>query len=87
MRYYYPGVPGLGNVALSRRAQDQATEESITGADVSDVLARGRDRPDGQSALWREHRGIRLVIVVPTPFRGARLVTAMYRVQAQAKLR
>jgi hypothetical protein len=44
------------------------------------------DTPDGQDILWRERDGLRLVILMnPTPNRGAKLVKTVYRVQAQAK--
>lgn len=53
---------------------------------VVDTLVKGRDRPDGQ-ATWREHKGIRLVIIRPTPWQGAWLVKTMFRVKRQARLR
>lgn len=79
MRHYYANVPGLGNVALSRHAQRRAEAEGVTDAHVAEVLEKGVTRPDGH-ALWREHRGLRLVLVNPQPWRGAKLVTTLYRV-------
>ena len=76
----------MGNVALSRHAQSRAERDGITEAMVLDVLLQGTDTPDGNST-WRELKGIRLVIVEPTPFRGAQLVTTMYRVKPPLRVR
>lgn len=83
MKHYYPDVPGLGNVALSRHAQDRAEEDHITDVHVEEVFLHGRDTHDADS-VWREHNGIRMIIITPTPFRGAKLVKTMYRVQRAA---
>ena len=85
MQYYYEDIPGLGNVTLSRHAQEKAREHHISEQHVEMVLYRGRDTPDGDST-WREHNRIRLVIITPTPFRGSKLVKTMYRVEAQARV-
>lgn len=86
MKHYYTNVPRLGNVALSRHAQARGSAEDITDVHVADVLMKGSDTPDGQ-ATWREHRGVRLVIVRPSPWNGAWLVTTMFRVERQAAAR
>lgn len=86
MNHYYEDVPRFGNVALSRHAQLRAGEESITDRHVEETLMKGRDTPDGD-ATWREHKGVRLVIIKPTPWRGAYLVKTMFRVVRQAKIR
>jgi hypothetical protein len=85
MQYYYEDVPGLGNVALSRHAQAKAEDQGITDGQISLVLYRGKDIPDSDS-IMREHIGIRLVIITPTPFRGAKLVKTLYRVEPQARV-
>lgn len=87
-KFYFTDVPGLGNVAVSRHAQDRAAEDGITEDAFARALERGKDRPDGLATLWREDGGVRLVIVRrPEPFRGAALVTTVYRVQKQATAR
>lgn len=84
MKHYYENVPGLGNVALSHHAQEKAKAQSISDAQVHKVLFDGVDTPDHDS-VWRELNKIRLVIITPTPFQGAKLVRTMYRVRPQAK--
>lgn len=79
MIWRYEDVPGFGSVVLSHHAQRKAAEQRITDEAVEGVLFQGRDRPDGQ-ATWREHRDVRVVIIRPTPWRGAWLVKTMYRV-------
>lgn len=86
MSHFYEDVPGLGNVAISRHAQEKMEHHGITEAVLEDVLWGGRDRPDGNST-WREKAGVRLVIVRPEPFRGAMLVVTAFRVMPQARVR
>ena len=86
LNHYYEDIPELGNVALSRHAQVRAVRDGISEAMILDVLLQGRDTPDGDS-IWRELKGIRLVIITPDPFRGAQLVTTMYRVKPPARSR
>jgi len=87
-KFYYATMPGLGNVAVSRHAQDQAAEHGVTEEVFQRVLERGTDRPDGLEVVWREEAGIRLVILLrPEPFRGAALVKTVYRVERQATAR
>ena len=87
MKHYYPDVPGLGNVALSRHAQAQAEKLGLTDEAVERILSKGTDTPDGFATTWREFRGIRMVIITPAPFSGALLVKTIYRVKAQHKAR
>jgi hypothetical protein len=43
---------------------------------------------DGMDILWREGKGIRIVILIdPTPNVGAKLVKTVYRVTDQASAR
>jgi hypothetical protein len=84
-KFYYENVPGIGNVAVSRHAQERAQSEGITEHDFAQTLEKGRTVPDGQAAIWRELNGVRIVIVLrPEPFRGATLATTVFRVQRQA---
>lgn len=84
MAHYFPNVPGLGNVAVSRHAQDRMREDKIAARDFEDVLVNGRQVPDGIGVIVREGLGIRIVILErPTPFRGAKLVKTVFRVNAQ----
>ena len=90
MNHFYRNVPGLGNVAVSRHAQEEARKDRITDTMFADVLLNPvlADIPEGNNILWREKNGIRLVIIVnPEPNRGAKLVKTVYRVQPQAKAR
>ena len=85
MRHYFPNVPRLGNVAVSRHAQERVAEEEISEQDFETVLFKGRDTPEGFDVVWRELNGIRVVILRnPQPFRGALLVKTVFRVQPQA---
>lgn len=87
-KFYFTGVPALGNVAVSRHAQEKAAEDGITEEMFQRVLEHGKDRPDGLGTIWREAPGIRLVIVRrPDPFQGAALVTTAYRINRQATAR
>jgi len=86
MQHFYEDVPGLGNVAVSRHAQERALEQSISDRVFEDVLLTGKDTPEGLGVVWREKRGLRLVILLkPEPFRGAKLVKTVYWVKAQGR--
>jgi hypothetical protein len=79
-------VPGLGNVALSRHAQDRMAQDGISEQDFADALLRGDTIPDGQDVVWREKDGVRIVILrEPTPFKGAMLVKTVYWIKAAAR--
>jgi hypothetical protein len=81
MKHYYEDVPGLGNVAVTRHAQDKAIQGGFHKR-FDDILRNGVDTPDGMDIVWREKGGIRLVILLnPVPFRGAVLVKTAYRVK------
>jgi hypothetical protein len=85
-KYYFEDVPGIGNVAVSRHAQERAESEGITNRAFEQVLEKGATVQEGAGVLWRELNGIRLVILTrPDPFRGAALVKTCFRVQEQAK--
>ena len=84
--FYFPDVPGLGNVALSRHAQERMVEDGISEESFQDALIHGQTVPDGQEVVWREKDGVRVVIVRrPTPFKGAMLATTVYRVKPPAR--
>jgi hypothetical protein len=88
MAHYFPDVPGLGNVAVSRHAQERMRQDGISPDDFEDVLVHGATIPDGQDVVWREKDGVRIVILRhPTPFRGAMLAKTVYRIQAAARAR
>ena len=87
VEHYFPNVPGLGNVALSRHAQERMVQDGISEHELKEALLRGATTPDGQEVVWREKDGVRVVILRrPTPFRGAMLATTIYRVKAAAKV-
>jgi len=86
MEHYFPNVPGLGNVAVSRHAQERMAQDGISEEDFADALMRGDTIPDGQDVVWREKDGVRIVILrKPTPFKGAMLVKTVYRIKAAAR--
>jgi hypothetical protein len=88
MEHYFPNVPGLGNVAVSRHAQDRIREDAIEESTFLDALMDGDSIPDGQDVIWREKNGIRIVILrKPEPFAGAMLVKTVYRVEGAARAR
>jgi hypothetical protein len=85
MEHYFPDVPGLGNVAVSRHAQARMVEDGISEHDFKEALFNGSTTPDGQDVLWREKDGVRMVILrKPTPFKGAMLAKTVYRVRPAA---
>ena len=47
MKHYYANVPGLGNVAVSRYAQDRLAEDGISEREFEAVLLRGDSVPRG----------------------------------------
>jgi hypothetical protein len=88
MKHYYPNVPGLGNVALSRHAQARAKEEKFSEAMVEQALLSplGSDIPDGHDVVFRDRGPLRFVINKrPHPFRGACLATTIIRIKPQAR--
>jgi hypothetical protein len=88
VEHYFANVPGLGNVALSRHAQDRMVIDGISEKEFTDALFHGDTVPDGQDVVWREKGGVRIVILrTPTPFKGAMLAKTVYRVGAAAKAR
>lgn len=88
-KYYYPNVPGVGNVAVSRHAQERMDENNIAEHVFERALLNPtREVPEGDDILWREHAGVRVVIVRrPVPFRGAALVKTVVKIGAQARAR
>jgi len=88
MEHYFPNVPGLGNVAVSRHAQDRMREDGIGESTFRDALTEGETIADGHDVVWREKHGIRIVILrKPEPFAGAMLVKTVYRVDGAASLK
>jgi hypothetical protein len=88
VEHYFPNVPELGNVALSRHAQERMAQDGISENEMKEALLHGTTTPDGQEVVWREKDGVRVVILRrPTPFKGAMLATTIYRVKAAAKAR
>ena len=86
MDHYFPDVPGLGNVAVSRHAQARMVEDGISEHELKEALLNGSTTPDGHDVLWREKDGVRVVILrQPTPFKGAMLAKTVYRVRPAAR--
>jgi Domain of unknown function (DUF4258) len=86
VEHYFPDVPHLGNVAVSRHAQERMLDDGISEDTFTRALVHGETIPDGQDVVWREKDGVRIVILrSPTPFKGAMLVTTVYRMQGPAR--
>jgi hypothetical protein len=86
MQHYYRNISGIGNVAVSRHAQDKAAEHGISEEMFRHALTKpdGPDIPDGANVIFRDRGVVRLVIILkPTPFRGASLVKTVIRKQPQ----
>jgi transcriptional/translational regulatory protein YebC/TACO1 len=82
MNHFFDDVPGLGNVVLTRHAQDKARQEGISTEEIERALVHGHDTPDGMDITWREYKGLRLVVLLnPTPNRGAKVVKTLFRVK------
>lgn len=87
MEHYYARVPRLGNVAVSRHAQDRMLAEGISESAFEAVLYRGHLIPDGPNITFIERDGIRLVLEChPKPFRGAGLIKTAFRIRGQARI-
>jgi hypothetical protein len=87
MKHFYRDVPGLGNVALSRHAQERMVDARISEPMFERVLLSGLDSTIGSNVIWRQKDGLRIVILTnPTPNVGAKLVKTVYRVNAQARV-
>ena len=88
-QHYYPNVPRLGNVAVSRHAQARMDEHHISQAAFERALLTPTNEvEENADILWRERDNIRVVIVQrPVPFRGAKLVKTVIKVAAQAGAR
>jgi len=89
MQYYYEAVPGLGNVAISRHAQDAIEKGIVTHHEFEDTLLHPirEDLLEGFNVVWREKGGVRLVILKkPTPYKGACLVKTVFRIKAQERV-
>ena len=86
--HYYTEVPDLGNVAVSRHAQERMDEMKIPEGTFVNTLYNSKSFEEQPGILWREGFGIRIVILErPEPFRGAMLVKTVFRIQEQMKAR
>lgn len=75
---------------MSRHAQSQMAAANITQTEFEDVLLKPirADTLDGQKVVWREKKGIRIVILLyPEPKSGAVLVKTVFKIAQQAKVR
>lgn len=89
MNHYYPNVAGIGNIAVSRHAQERMEVAGISQEQFDLALTcPDREVPDGIDVVWRERNGLRIVILTnPTPNRGAKLVKTVYFIKPQANAR
>ena len=86
MDHYFPNVPRLGNVAVSRHAQERMVQDGIPEDAFLDALMNGEMVPDGADVVWRQKDGVRIVLIRrPTPFKGAMLATTVYRIRPPAR--
>jgi hypothetical protein len=88
-QHYYPNVPGLGNVAVSRHAQGRMDEHNISQKAFERALFTPTNEvTEDADILWRERDNVRIVIIQrPIPFRGAKLVKTLMKIGAQAGAR
>jgi hypothetical protein len=78
VKFYYENVPGIGNVAVSRHAQERVAQFEIQESAFAQILTTGETIPDGECII-RQIGMVRIVILLkPTPFRGAALVKTVY---------
>lgn len=85
MKHYYADVPDLGNVAVSRHAQERIRADRIAEATFEEVLFRGEMIAEGFEVVIRRGSGIQIVILLkPKPFAGAKLVKTVFKTGAQA---
>jgi hypothetical protein len=86
-KHFYSDVPRLGNVAVSRHAQERMMDTGIPEPMFERVLFSGLDTPISTNLVWREKDGLRIVVLTnPTPNVGAKLVKTVYRVKAPARV-
>lgn len=86
MQHFYRNVPGLGNVAVSRHAQQKCVDDGISEQTFADVLLKGESVPDGLDVLLKCGQGIRIVVLLnPVPNRGAKVVKTVYREKPVAR--
>ena len=88
--YFYKGVARLGNVAVSRHAQERMRADGVPLELFERVLLMPNkpDLAEGADMVWRERDGLRVVILTkPVPDVGAKLVKTVYRVKPQARAR
>jgi hypothetical protein len=87
MKHFYRDVPRLGNVVVSRHAQERMMDTGIPEPMFERVLLSGLDTPIGANVVWREKDGLRIVVLTnPTPNVGAKLVKTVYRVNGPARV-
>lgn len=85
-KYYFADVPRLGNVAVSRHAQEKMKADNISFKSFKEVLFNGDILEEGFDTTWVTLKNIRLVIIRPTPFKGALLVKTLYYIKPQEKI-
>lgn len=76
MKFYYQKVDGLGDIGVSRIAQNQAYQAAISDRDFEAALYRGEIRKEGFTRVYRELNDIRLRIDYSAEsFKGIGMVT------------
>jgi hypothetical protein len=89
-QHFYRNVKGLGNVAVSRHAQERMDAEGVS-EELFEKALLSPTKPDvreGSDILWRERDGLRLVILTnPTPNAGAVLIKTVFRLERQASVK
>jgi len=85
-RYY--DVPGIGDVIVSRHAQERAGKDGISEDVFTSVLYKGQHLAEGQDIVWRTGKGIRIVITLdPGPTFDCPLIKTAFRVLPPASIR
>lgn len=86
----YRSVPELGTVKLTAHVYGNMEKHRISKDEFERVLLEPirEDIPDGMNVVRRERDGIRLIIQLkPYPDSNTKLVTTVYRVDAQETVR
>lgn len=88
MQHFFPNVPKLGHVAVSRHAQERMARDGISELQFKTVLHNTSD-PDIREPgdiICRQSQGVRIVILEkPKPFHGAKLVKTVIKLKAPAR--
>ena len=90
MDIYMEEVPGVGDIEISRHAQDRIGPGpgQIPESVFWQVLTRGEEIREGADIVWKTGKGIRIVILLrPIPYRGRALVNTAFKLKPPERIR